>query len=93
MIPELLKSLQFPKTMTWEECQALAADANPDLAASRFTLAAAFASFYQSINGVMPQVTLSNSLNEGSVAPANRWTAQASASVNLLNAAQIAAYD
>jgi outer membrane protein TolC/MFS family permease len=77
------------KPLTWEQCEALAADSNPDLAASRFSLEASFASFYQSINGVMPQVNLTNSLNEGSVMPVNRWSAQATASMNLINAVQI----
>ncbi|HEX4046642.1 MAG TPA: TolC family protein [Elusimicrobiota bacterium] len=78
------------KPLTWEQCEALAAQTNPDLAVSRFSLESSFASFYQSFNGVMPQVTLSNSLNEGNVMPVDRWTAQATASINLINAAQIA---
>ena len=79
-----------PKPLSWDQCQALAAEANPDLAASRFSLAASFASFYQSMNGVMPQVALSNTLTEGNIMPINRWSAQATASINLINAAQIA---
>ena len=79
-----------PRPLTWEQCEALAADANPDLAASRFTLEANRASFYQSFNGVMPQVTLSNTLSESNPMPANRWSAQASASMNFFSASSIA---
>lgn len=83
-------ALAATKAVTWDECVSLAAQANPDLAASRFTLEAGRASFYQSFNGLMPQVTLSNSLSEAAVMPANRWSAQAAASISLFNAASIA---
>jgi outer membrane protein TolC len=76
--------------ITWDDCVRAAAATNPEYSASRFSLEASRASFYQSFNGVMPQVSLSNSLTEGSVMPAYRWTAQATASINLINAAQIA---
>lgn len=79
------------KPLTWEDCVAAAADANPDLAASRFSLESSRASFYQSFNGLMPQVTLSNSLSEANAMPLNRWSAQASASMKLWDAGQIAA--
>ncbi|MFI5363244.1 MAG: TolC family protein [Elusimicrobiota bacterium] len=77
-----------PKPLTWEQCEALAADANPDLAAARFSLESSRAAFYQSFNGVMPQVALSNSLNAANATP-NRWSAQASASINLIDASAI----
>jgi outer membrane protein TolC len=75
--------------LTWEECAAQAADANPDLAASRFTLESSRASFYQSFNGLMPQVALTNSLAE-SGSSANRWSASASATMKLLDLGQVA---
>lgn len=77
--------------MTWDKVEALAAQANPELASSRFSFESSRASFYQSFNSVMPQVSLSNSLNEAKVMPVNRWTAQASASINLFDMASIAA--
>ncbi|MDE2510881.1 MAG: TolC family protein [Elusimicrobia bacterium] len=77
-------------TVTWDGIVAEAAAANPDLSASRFSLEAARASYYQSFNGVMPQVTLSNTLSEANVAPVNRWSAQAAASMKILDAGQIA---
>ena len=76
--------------MSWERVQSLAADTNPDLASSRFSLESSRASFYQSFNAVMPQVNLSNSLNEGRPMPSNRWSAQASASMNLFDMSSIA---
>jgi outer membrane protein TolC len=79
-----------PEALTWERCETLASSANPDLASSRFSLESSRSSFYQSFNDVMPQVNLSNSLNEGRPMPANRWSAQASASMNLFDAASIA---
>ncbi len=77
--------------MTWEACVSAAQEANPDLAASRFSMESSRASFYQSFNGVMPQVSLSNSLNEGNANayPVSRWSAGASASMNLFSASAI----
>jgi outer membrane protein TolC len=77
------------KPLTWEQCAAVALEANPDLASSRFSLESTRASFYQSFNGVMPQIGLTNSLSEGRTMPVNRWSAQATATMNLLNASQI----
>ncbi|HXS99190.1 MAG TPA: TolC family protein [Elusimicrobiota bacterium] len=76
--------------LTWDRVEALAAQENPDLASSRFSLESSRASFYQSFNSVMPQVNLSNALNEAKVMPANRWTAQATASMNFFDMSSIA---
>ena len=78
------------KTLTWEQCEALAADSNPDLASSRFSLEASRASFYKAFNGLMPELTLSHSLAEGGATAANRWSASASASINLINVDAVA---
>ncbi|MFI5347280.1 MAG: TolC family protein [Elusimicrobiota bacterium] len=87
----LLAAPAGAKTVTWDGIVAEASSTNPDLAASRFSLESSRASYYQSFNGVMPQVTLSNSLSEANVAPVNRWSAQAAATMKILDAGQIAA--
>jgi len=76
--------------LTWDKVEALAAQENPELASSRFSLESSRASFYQSFNSVMPQVNLSNSLNEAKFTPVNRWTAQATASMNFFDMSSIA---
>jgi outer membrane protein TolC/predicted MFS family arabinose efflux permease len=80
-----------PQVLTWEDCVKAALDANPDLAAARFTLEATRASFYSSFNAFMPQVSLSNSVSESNLLPSNAWSAQAAASMRLFDVGQIAA--
>ncbi|MDE2491395.1 MAG: TolC family protein [Elusimicrobia bacterium] len=83
------------ETVTWSDLVSDALRANPNLAASRFSLESSRAAFYQSFNGVLPQVTLSNSWDEsrgaGGLSAAARWQAQASASIKLLDAGEFAA--
>lgn len=79
-----------PELLGWERCEAIAGAANPDLSSARFSLESSRAAFYQSFNAVMPQVNLSNSLNEGRIMPVYRWSAQATASINLFDASSIA---
>jgi outer membrane protein TolC len=76
--------------LTWDRVEALAAQSNPELASTRFSAESSRASFYQSFNSVMPQVNLTNSLNEAKFTPTNRWTAQASASMNFFDMSSIA---
>lgn len=90
LVAAALPAAAQTKALTWDDAVAAASAANPDLAASRFSLESSRAAFYQSFNGLMPQVTLSNSLNEGSPMPGNRWTAQAAATLRLLDASQFA---
>ncbi len=80
--------------LTWDQCVREAERTNPDLSASRFSLEASRASFYGSLNGVLPQVGLSNSWGESrgsaGLSATPRWQAQASASIKLFDAGQIA---
>lgn len=86
-------------SLGWKDCVALALRSNPDLASSRQTREASRSSYHGSFNGLLPQVTLSNSYNDsggnsggsskGGSGPAT-WQAQGSVNLNLINAAQIA---
>ncbi|MFA6004261.1 MAG: TolC family protein [Elusimicrobiota bacterium] len=75
--------------LTWEDCVAIAGDNNPDLGASRRAQEAGQAAYKGSFNGLLPQLNLSNSLSE-SGGRGNTWQAQASASVDVFNVANIA---
>jgi outer membrane protein TolC len=69
---------------------ALALRQNPDLESYRKAEEAGRAAYRGSFNGLLPQVGLSNSVGGSAGAPAQSWQAQASASLNLFNASQLA---
>jgi MFS family permease len=67
-------ALAEPKLVDWNQCVEAATAVNPELASSRFSLESSRSSFYQSLNGIFPQVTLSNSLAQASTPPSERWS-------------------
>ncbi len=89
------------RVLTWDDCLKLAFERNPDLASAFNASLASQASYRQSYNGVMPNVTLSNSYASGSaVAGKPGYSAAASAGVSLFDMGKIssirsasAAYD
>lgn len=78
--------------MTWEDCVATALSRNPDLSSARYAREASRASYLGSFNGLLPQLSLSNSYNDSNTAtPATKhWSSQGSLSLSLFNAGRIA---
>jgi len=84
--------------LTWNDCVELALRNNPDLVSSQKALEASKASYYGSYNGLMPQLTLSNSYSDsdnyggsrGTTLGPPTWQGQGTLSLNLFNASQIA---
>src|SRR4051812_20516977 len=79
-----------PKLLTWEDCVALALRRNPDLASSGYAVEAQRANYRGSYNGLMPNLSLSNGYTNSSASPSNKWSAQATATMDLLNASNVA---
>jgi len=80
-----------PKTLTWQDCVALAALKNPALTSADYLLQSARASYYGSYNGLLPNLTLSDgyaSGNPGGGMPS--YTAHYTAAINLFNMSQVA---
>ena len=76
--------------LTWEDCVRIAGQRNPDLLSARKSLESQRARTLGSYNGLMPQVTLSNSRTESGPASLGRtggpqWQAQGSAGMDLFN--------
>lgn len=85
--------LAFPaeaRALTWEECAAEASRANPGLASARLSMDAGRASYYGSWNGLLPQLSLSNSVSESNAARRPSWEASASASIRLFDMGRVA---
>ncbi|OGS39330.1 MAG: hypothetical protein A2506_06010, partial [Elusimicrobia bacterium RIFOXYD12_FULL_66_9] len=78
------------RVLTWEECVAEAARANPALASSRLSLDASRASYYGSWNGLLPRLSLTNSVSESNSSRQPAWGASASASISLFDMGNIA---
>ena len=86
------------RTVTWDDCAALAFQNNPALQSARRVVEASRASYYGSFNGVLPQVNLTNGYSDGSSftapipgsLPSMHWQAGLSASMNLFSMGQIA---
>lgn len=76
--------------LTWEEAVSQALRANPELAASRAGAAAARADYYSSYNGLLPRLSLSNSVSESDGDRDPSYSASASASMNLFDLGTIA---
>lgn len=71
--------------LTWEDCVNLALRRNPELGAARAGEAAARADYYGSYNGVLPRLSLSNSVSEGSEDRDASYNASGTASLTLLD--------
>lgn len=94
LAPVFAQSPGTNTVLTWSDCVGIAVKNNPDLASSRYALAASQSSYKGSYNGVMPQVSLSNSYNSNSgggsgTGGSDSWQAQASVSMNLFNKSAI----
>ncbi len=80
-----------PLALTWQDCVALAAKNNPKLLASLLSMQANRADYKGSYNGILPQLSLSNSYSEssrsGSTLPGS-WSLQGNASLNLIDFGQ-----
>ncbi|MFA6030476.1 MAG: TolC family protein [Elusimicrobiota bacterium] len=86
-----VRAAQASLALEWKDCVAAALRENPDLAASRRALEASRATYYGSYNGLLPQLSLSNSYGDSKGSDgSSRWGAQASLSMNLLSASDIA---
>lgn len=73
-------------TLTWSDLVRTASKQNPDLAAARFKENAARASYRGSFNGFLPDIGLSQRYSNSDQGLGNsRWTAQADASMNILD--------
>jgi len=79
------------KTLSWQDCVDLAIARNPDFASSSLALQSSRYSYYGSFNGVLPSLTLSNSYADASTfgSASNKWSAQASANMNVFSLTQI----
>jgi outer membrane protein len=77
------------RALTWEDCVAIAARNNPDLASSELSERAGRARYLGSFNGVMPSLSLSNGYSDSLGGSALRWQAQASAGIDLFNASSL----
>ncbi|MDE2292230.1 MAG: TolC family protein, partial [Elusimicrobia bacterium] len=83
---------QSTRTLTWEDCVGVAESRNPQLLSSRGFVAASRATYYGSFNGFLPQVSLTNSVNDSRGADgSSRWQAGASAAMSLLDLSKSAA--
>lgn len=82
-----------PRTapLTWTECIQIAARHNPDLRAALLDVESRRADYRGSYNGILPQISLSNSYRESETSGVNSggsWNAQMSASLNLIDASE-----
>jgi len=78
------------KTLTWDDCVALAALKNPALVSSEYARKASRASYLGSYNGIMPSVNLSNSFSESNGSRRPLYQGQFQANWDLLNMGQVA---
>lgn len=76
--------------VTWEEVSAQAAAHNPSLSAARLGRDARRATYYSSFNGLLPSVSLSNSVSESNAARDPAWSASAAASLTLFDMGEYA---
>lgn len=80
-----------PAALSWSDCVKIAAQNNPTLRASLLAQQSSRAAYLESYNGILPQISLTNSYRESETAGVNSggsWSAQMSASLNLLDTAQ-----
>jgi len=75
-------------SLKWQECVALAAQNNPDLLSALNAMEAGRADYKGSYNGILPQVTLSNSYtdtNTSRLGNSTSWTLTGNARLNLID--------
>lgn len=102
VLPAAARAQDNDHPLTWDECVALAAKKNPELASSSRAVEAGQAVYYGSFNGFLPQLTLSNSytdsnafggssvLGGASGSGAYHWQAQGTVSLTIWSAGQVA---
>lgn len=77
--------------MSWQDCVSMALSRNPDLSASRYAVLSDRAGYRGSFNGFLPQLSLSNSVNDSKGATGDsRYSANAGLSMNLWSPSSIA---
>ncbi len=90
-IPSGAQAQSAGRALTWQDCLAIAARSNPDLASSTRALEAGKDSYYGSFNGLLPQLSVSNSVNDSKGSDeSSRWQAEGTASLNIWSAGQLA---
>src|ERR1700687_845148 len=86
----LLSSVLWSDTgqpLSWQDCVRLAAQHNPDLLSALRAMEASQARYRGSYNGILPQLSLSNSYTENS-SDTKLWQAQGVASLDLIDVNQ-----
>lgn len=79
------------RSLTWDDCVEAALRGNPDLASASKASEASRASYYQSFNGLLPSLTLSNGWSTSSSARGSpSYSASGTAGLDLFNAGTIA---
>jgi outer membrane protein TolC len=86
----MLFGKELVSPLTWERCVSIALQQNPDLASARAGKEASVYSYRGSYNGILPSVTLSNSVTESNGSDPAQWQAEASANLNIIDASAIA---
>lgn len=71
--------------LSWKDVAAIAEAHNPSLAASRLSRDARRASYYAAYDGLLPALSLSNTVTESNVSRDPSWGAAASAAVTLFD--------
>ncbi len=84
-------SAQDIRTLSWEDCVAIALRNNPELFSAKNAKESSRYAYYGSFNGFLPQLSLSNSVTDSKGADrSSRWRAEAAASMNLWDASRLA---
>ena len=82
--------------MTWQDCLDVARNKNPDIVSSEKAVLAGKAQYKGSFNGIFPHISLTHSYSDsggatnGGAGNSGQWQANATASLDLLDAAQFA---
>jgi len=77
--------------LSWQDCVQLAARGNPDLLSALYASESSRALYLKSFNGILPQVSLSNSYTNSKSASSGEsktWTAEGTASLDLIDLGQ-----
>src|SRR5580693_3809168 len=67
-LPPLSQAQDAQKPLTWQDCVAMATRHNPTLLAAMETMEQYHSLFKESFNGILPQISLSNSYTQSSSA-------------------------
>src|SRR4051794_9955066 len=80
-------ALADPAVLTWQECLKLAAQKNPDLRSAIDAMQASRAQYFGSYNGILPQLSLSNSYTDSNTVEGlnHLWQAQGTANLDLID--------